>query len=264
MSSSGQGNNPVSSGQGHPGQANLYAGNTDYNAVMFAIKQALAITRTCTIVQIVSCTVHDEVGLIGFVDALPLVNLVDGTFNSFPHGTLHNLSYARVSGGPNAIICDPQVGDIGVAVIADRDISVVKKTKKQAAPGSGRRFALADGVYLFPVLSKTAPTQYVRFVVDQDGVGQGLEAVDALGNSIKTSTTGMTLTDKNSNTIVMDTDGIKINGVLFDRSQNVSAVKQFTSSDLALIGGGGKKVVLDGDAVVGGAVVASSSKIKAT
>lgn len=262
--SSSAGSNPATSGQGHPGQAGLFAGNNNFNATIFAIKQVLAGVRTATIVQVVSCTVKDAVGPIGYLDALPLVNLVDGTFNSFPHGTVHNLCYARVAGGPNAIICDPQPGDIGVAVMSDRDISVIKNTQKQGAPGSGRRFQLADGIYIFPVLSMTPPTQYVRFVVDDDGVGKGIEAVDALGNSFKTSDTGITMTDKNNNTIIMDTNGIKINGVLFDRSQNVSAIKQLTSTDIASLAGGGKKVVLDGDAVVAGAVVASSTKTRAT
>lgn len=58
--------------------------------------------------------------------------------------------------------------------------------------------------------------------------------------------------------------GITLNGVTIDSNGNVAAVKDFTSTGNASLGGGGKKVVLDGDPVVAGVVVASSTKTKAT
>lgn len=54
------------------------------------------------------------------------------------------------------------MGDIGIAVVASRDISSAKATKAAAAPGSRRRFDLADSLYIGGVLND-APTQYVRF-----------------------------------------------------------------------------------------------------
>lgn len=136
----------------------------EYNNVIFAVQQVLAKMQTATLVQIQSCTNSGDVSPVGFVDVLPLVNQIDGSNppNPTPHVTVHGLPYLRVQGGANGIIIDPQVGDIGIAVFASRDISKVKSTKGQANPGSFRQFDFADGLYLGGVLNGT-PQQYVRF-----------------------------------------------------------------------------------------------------
>jgi phage baseplate assembly protein gpV len=98
---------------------------------------------------------------------LPLVNQLDGFDNAIPHGVVHHLPYMRVQGGANAVIIDPQIGDIGIAVFAQSDISAVKANAQTDArgaanPGSRRKFAYEDGLYIGGVLNGT-PTQYVQF-----------------------------------------------------------------------------------------------------
>src|SRR6185312_7579436 len=61
-----------------------------------------------------------------------------------------------------AIILDPQVGDIGIAIFADHDISSVAANKAQANPGSWRRFSMADALYVGGLLNGV-PGQYVQF-----------------------------------------------------------------------------------------------------
>lgn len=63
------------------------------------------------------------------------------------------------------MIVDPVIGDIGIAVFADRDISTVKRTKAQGNPGSRRRFDAADGMYLGGLLN-SAPTNYLQLSSD--------------------------------------------------------------------------------------------------
>jgi hypothetical protein len=67
------------------------------------------------------------------------------------------------------VIIDPKVGDIGLCIFADRDISSVKANvaalrggKGSVTPGSGRRFDMADGLYVGGLLNGV-PTQYVQF-----------------------------------------------------------------------------------------------------
>ncbi|HUW47048.1 MAG TPA: phage tail protein, partial [Dehalococcoidia bacterium] len=55
------------------------------------------------------------------------------------------------------------VGDVGVTVFADRDITAVKNTAKQANPNSNRRFDVADGLYLGGMLNGI-PSQYIQFL----------------------------------------------------------------------------------------------------
>lgn len=143
------------SGQGYPGQQGLPDNLTDYAVMQFLIEQILGRVRTGVLVQIEAVHVDDDgVAPVGFVDAVPIVKQMDGAGQTYPHGTVFNLPYFRVQGGSNALICDPQAGDIGWAGICDRDISSAKANRGPAAPGSRRRFGLADGFYFGGGLNK--------------------------------------------------------------------------------------------------------------
>jgi len=133
-----------------------------FNQINFMISQALWLMRTAMLVQVKAVTNSGGVEEVGYVDIQPMVNQVDGLNNSTPHGTIYHIPYFRLQGGTNAIILDPQVGDIGIAIFADRDISSVKATKKISNPGSARRMSMADGLYIGGVLNGV-PTQYVEF-----------------------------------------------------------------------------------------------------
>jgi hypothetical protein len=68
-----------------------------------------------------------------------------GKREAVEHGVIYSIPYFRLQGGVNAIIIDPEPGDIGMCGFCSRDISVVKNTKKIANPGSYRKYAWADG-----------------------------------------------------------------------------------------------------------------------
>lgn len=147
---------------GYRGQAQAGDAQGDYGALMFAIMQALARVETATLVRVTAVTNAGGLSPVGFVDLQPLVNQLDGAGNAMPHGQLHHIPYFRIQGGTDAIILDPKVGDIGLAVFANRDISAVKASKAQANPGSWRSHDMADGVYIGGLLNGT-PVQYVQF-----------------------------------------------------------------------------------------------------
>jgi hypothetical protein len=135
---------------------------SDYALTAFIVGQLMAGMATATIVKVVKCTNEGGVSASGFVDVQPLVNMMTGDRTAVPHKVLYSLPYSRLQGGANAIILDPQPGDLGIAVFASRDISAVKKSKAQANPGSSRQYNLADGMYIGGLLNG-APTQYVQF-----------------------------------------------------------------------------------------------------
>lgn len=141
------------------------AGASEFNALSFLVNQILNSRNVAALVQVKAVTNNGGLSPAGFVDVLPLVNQLDGAGNKTPHGIVHSLPYFRLQGGTNAVILDPQVGDIGVAVFADRDISAVKASRAPANPGSMRRADLADGLYLGGFLNGT-PSQVVRFAAD--------------------------------------------------------------------------------------------------
>lgn len=195
------------------GQASATSGGSEFNALAFLVQQMLARVNVATLVKVVACSNSGGVSPVGTVDVQPLVNQLDGSGNAVAHVTIYGLPYLRVQGGANAVIIDPQPGDIGIAVFADRDISSVKATKAQANPGSRRRNSMADGLFLGGVLNG-APTQYVQFAPG-----------------------GINVTDKNANTIVMDSTGVTINGTLFRRDHSVWTDAEITAMSTHTVSG---------------------------
>ena len=133
-----------------------------HNNLLFVIQQALANVQTATIVKVVACSNDGGVSPVGTVDVQILVNQVSGQMVGTPHVTMYGLPYLRVQGGANAVILDPQPGDIGIAVFASRDITNVKSTKSQNNPGSYRMHDFGDGMYLGGLLNGS-PSQFVQF-----------------------------------------------------------------------------------------------------
>lgn len=133
-----------------------------HNNLAFIIQQALSKVQTATVVKVIACSNDGGVSPVGTVDVQILVNQISGQKVATPHVTMYGLPYLRIQGGVNAVIIDPQPGDIGIAVFASRDLTNVKSTKAQANPGSFRMHDFADGMYLGGLLNGV-PTQYVQF-----------------------------------------------------------------------------------------------------
>lgn len=147
---------------GYLGARDVHSDNTDLDAHSFLIRRILDTVAGSALVQVQAVTNAGGLAAVGFVDVQPMVHQIDGAGNATPHGIVHHLPYFRLQGGANAIILDPQVGDIGIAVFADRDISSVKSSRKPANPGSRRKSSMADGLYIGGVLNGL-PVQFIAF-----------------------------------------------------------------------------------------------------
>ena len=141
---------------------------TEYDSLNFIVNQLISNLSTCTLAQVTATTRTGLLERVGFVDVQPLVHLINGNKDIMPNARLSNLPVFRLQSGNNAVIIDPEVGDIGIVVFASRDISSVKvnaiadKNKAASQPGSFRRYSLSDGLYIGGVLN-TTPTQYIRY-----------------------------------------------------------------------------------------------------
>lgn len=206
---------------GLPGWQKPEDSGSDYNVFWFQLRQSLALINIATYCEVVA-TYGGGLAAPPKVDVMPLVNQIDAQGNQQQQGIVRGLQVYRVQGGLNAVICDPQIGDVGIVVIADRDlssvISVVGSIGSQSArmngtlsanPGSLRRFSLPDGTF-FPCVLGLAPNQYVWFKPD------GIYAADKNGNSITMNGTGIIISDFNGNKITMSSSGI----VITDKSGN--------------------------------------------
>lgn len=144
------------------GQQGVGTQQSEYNTLAFVFQQLLQKIQTATLVEVLSVTNAGGVTPVGMVSVKPLVNQMTGNRVAVPHGEIFNIPYLRLQGGANAVILDPEVGDIGMAAFCSRDISAVKNSKAAASPGSFRMFDWADGLYFGGFLNG-APTQYFRF-----------------------------------------------------------------------------------------------------
>lgn len=149
---------------------------TEFATLAFVIQQLTSGYATATLVRVQACTNSGGVVGVGTVDVQLLVDQITEDGQTIPHGTVFRAPYMRVQGGANAIILDPQPGDIGICVFASRDISPIKSDPNAARnrrpvagapPGSRRIFSYADALYVGGVLNGV-PTQYVQF--NEDGI----------------------------------------------------------------------------------------------
>lgn len=138
----------------YAGQATPPSGTSQWNRLEFAMRSILNRTATMTLVQVKAVD-----GL--SVDVQPMVHQLDGADNAVPHGVVHGVPVWRYQGGSSAVIVDPVVGDIGIALFAHSDISSVKATKAAAPPGSRRKFSWSDAIYMGGILNGD-PTQFIR------------------------------------------------------------------------------------------------------
>ena len=200
--------------QGSHGFQQLETFASEFNATRFLIESLLATVRTATFVKVIGCTNSGGLSKAGTVDVQPLVNQVDGAGNSTPHGIIYKCLYSRMQGGANAIIMDPQAGDIGVMIFSDRDTSKVIATGAQAAPGSNRKFDMADGVYLGWCLNGL-PTQFIRYSA------AGIDITSPTAITMEAPSITMTapqITANASTGIQFNTPELKCSGDIIDNS----------------------------------------------
>lgn len=208
------------------GQQQPSDSNSDFTALQFIIKQAMALVDTIKPCKVTA--VHAGSGsppVAGTVDVTLLLNLLDGAGNATSQGTVYGVPYFRLQGGAWAIVCDPAVGDIGFIACSDRDISSLKSaasagTAKAVNPGSQRRMNAADGIYLGGFLNKVpAATMWLN----PDGTFQ---ITDKQGNVLQSSADGLTLTPAGSG-------GLLVNGYIHATGE---VVRGFGGGDSVTLG----------------------------
>lgn len=173
---------------------------SEYATLQFIIQQMLLGLATATLVKVVACTNDGGLSPAGTVDVQLLVDMVTQDGQTIPQGVVYKAPYLRMQGGVNAIILDPEPGDMGVCVFASRDISALKNAAQAALsrspvpgapPGSARIYSLSDALYLGGMLNAT-PTRHVRFtnagieVVAPDAVTIQAPTINLKGNVVQT------------------------------------------------------------------------------
>lgn len=117
-----------------------------------------------TAIPVMVTAVHPGTGTppnIGTVDVQPLIQTVDGNGNPWDLGVTYGAVFCRTESGNTAFVLDPAVGDIGLAVACDRDITTAIASGGLAMPGSARHHDISDLIYVLSVKSTQPITQYI-------------------------------------------------------------------------------------------------------
>lgn len=163
------------------GIADIYSGETEYNQLSFLMRNVLN-KEVNTAIPVRVTEVLPGSGAVGHVKAVPMVNDMDAQGNAVDVAVIPNLPYFRLQGGKVAIITDPVVGDIGLAVFAQKDTSNV--TAGVSAPvqaGSFRKFSMSDGWYLGGFLNQ-APETFLELRQNKTAVLTALNGVTINGD----------------------------------------------------------------------------------
>lgn len=178
------------------GKKELTTNNNENNILQFLIKQNIDKINTIKVVEVIA--VYDD-----SVDIKPCVNFLNGDLESVEPNIVFNIPYFTYQCGSKAIKIKPVIGDWGLALINDTNISKIKNTKQRANPDNLRKFSLADSVYIGSFIKKTAPTEYI------DITENGIDIITT--GTININSTGATNITASNMTINND---VSINGNL--------------------------------------------------
>ena len=181
----------------------------------FLIKHQTAQVRTVYLAEVVKVYAGDPTAdppTPTTVDIKPVVQQMDAQGKAHSHDVIYGVLAARIHAGSNALLIDPEVGDVGVVHVSDRDISkVVANGGKESAPGSLRRHAMEDGVFHGGVFTKQA-----KNLIDLRGGNISIttpgDLTHTVGGTMSMSTAGgpATYNDGNGNEMLIDSANKKI------------------------------------------------------
>lgn len=170
----------------------------------YVITQLIRKIKTVDLVKVLA--VYPTEGTVGFVDVQALVQQQATNGVVIDNVPIYRLPYLRLQGGKSALIIDPVVDDLGVAMFAQRDITTAIATRAEGPAPTNRAYDAGDGLYLGGFLNQDA-TQWLRFFpTDGAELKTPLLTIDAevrttgnvkVGTGISTSKTmsdGTTLT----------------------------------------------------------------------
>lgn len=129
--------------------AKISAFGSEMNSLDFFIRALIkTMVSTSIPVRVDAVERGGEGGAALYVDVTPMVTQTDAEGNSIPPVAIPHLPYFRYQHGTAAIICDPKVGDLGLAVFAQQDCSRLTGDTTPQAPGTFRCFDMSDGFYV--------------------------------------------------------------------------------------------------------------------
>ena len=157
--------------------------------------------NTAELVRVLAVTPTSD--RVGFVTVQPLIQDATTDDTVLAQSPIYNVPFLRIQGGVSAVIIDPAINDIGVAIFAQRDITTQKATLQQGPAATGRTYSTGDAIYMGGFLNAAA-TQYVQFLPGAAGINitsPGNIALNAGGNISITAGGAITSTSSGNTTV---------------------------------------------------------------
>lgn len=223
-----------------------FTGSSDLNALHFMIKSIVkGMVNTAIPVRVDAVVRTGEGKGADYLSATPLVEMRSASGEAIPNVSIPKLRWFRLQHGKAAVICDPKVGDIGLAVFAQQDVSALTGGNAPVQPGSFRCFDMSDGFYIGGFWGQKPET----FIHLEDTGHITITGPHAVTVNTKTATVNA------EESVKVDTPKTLFTGdVTIEKTLTVKE-KITGSGGLAVSGGGG--------ATVSGDVVADGISLKA-
>lgn len=139
-----------------------FASSNPLNSMEFFIRSLISQVVSTSLPVVVTAVERkgEEAGA-GYVTVKPLLQPRNNSGDGLEVTTIPKLPYFRLQHGKAAIICDPKVGDIGLAVVAKHDISNINGSTTPKVPATYRKFDPSDSFYIGGFLGK-APEVFIH------------------------------------------------------------------------------------------------------
>lgn len=126
-----------------------FASSNPLNSMEFFIRSLISRVVSTSLPVVVTAVERkgEEAGA-GYVTVKPLLQPRNNSGDGLEVTTIPKLPYFRLQHGKAAIICDPKVGDIGLAVVAKQDISNINGSTTPKVPATYRKFDPSDSFYI--------------------------------------------------------------------------------------------------------------------
>lgn len=126
-----------------------FASSNPLNSMEFFIRSLISQVVSTSLPVVVTAVERkgEEAGA-GYVTVKPLLQPRSNSGDGLEVTTIPKLPYFRLQHGKAAIICDPKVGDIGLAVVAKQDISNINGSTTPKVPATYRKFDPSDSFYI--------------------------------------------------------------------------------------------------------------------
>lgn len=209
----------------------------EYDKVISQFNSLITNVNTAMPCKVVAIEKQEQrgVNIVGFVDIQLMIEQTNGQKKGNETAIICNVPYIRIQGGTNAVIIDPEINDLGVAIFASRDITNFKEARRQTPPATWRKFSISDAIYIGGIRNQK-PVQYIHFRND------GIEIYSPKRVHITTPT------------VLIDSDNTTINTsakTTINANGGCEINAETTNNGNVLINGNTK---ISGDLLVGGII----------